>query len=631
MRAKIVTSIRNILKPGFYAISSDNPDYYLVKSLLLKGTINYGKSRLRKIGETAMPYGMKGVYFQVLGNSDKINAVRNPGPDEREAIGTTEMRMGDEDYSSVKNEYQSWRVKWWREVIQNAVDAGAQNVKLSSVRQADGTYLVSCEDDGVGMDQPTFTDVFLVLKASTKRDDKGRNLGGFGEAKKLIVLPWIAWRISSRDRLYEGVGRSAKIYEAPMRRGTKVEAVMGAGYNEHTEAEDAIRVLSKSYYPYVNFTVNGKPTEAYFRPTQEVFRVGDKAVAYFVPGEAESYYHVTARDSRNHGVLYMFSKWLESKSLGGTIIVELTGPSKDILTANRDGFRDTDIERELNKFINKAIVDTTSAFKSKNKLIEKVYEGTGKFKVKGTESEILNLAARQDPLKRKGTNRGNPSEVYEVDTNFVNNLVNTLNSITQGESGEIGVVSPDSVRDYLDTRMTGTDQFENAVRLISWRPDFFVINEIPGFAIPSAFDPITMKPRVRKIAKVWAELVRYALIQLDYSGEYGVGWIFSRKDENTWSSRTAAAYKQLQGQHWILLNPFTDDSHDEMFQASRMDHLETLYAYAIHECTHMVDDLDQHEERFASALTRNMAKCAKGFRKLHSIVSSIRMKGDVDL
>jgi len=55
--------------------------------------------------------------------------------------------------------------------------------------------------------------------------------------------------------------------------------------------------------------------------------------------------------------------------------------------------------------------------------------------------------------------------------------------------------------------------------------------------------------------------------------------------------------------------------------------LKWLYAAAIHEATHIADNMSYHDESFAAALTRNMAKCADGYRKIRQIAAGIRTRG----
>lgn len=165
----------------------------------------------------------------------------------------------------------------------------------------------------------------------------------------------------------------------------------------------------------------------------------------------------------------------------------------------------------------------------------------------------------------------------------------------------------------------GAHHVEEAVKQLAWEPDFFVINDIEGFRVPAKFLPATMRPRVVKLARTWTELCRFVLMQLGNFCPFGVGWIFA---ENS-----AAAYLHDDGEDWLLLNPFVDLlERKKTWTPTSVDDLKWLYAAAVHECTHLADGIDYHDEAFASALTRNIAKTADGFRKVRKIVNSIRMK-----
>ena len=58
------------------------------------------------------------------------------------------------------------------------------------------------------------------------------------------------------------------------------------------------------------------------------------------------------------------------------------------------------------------------------------------------------------------------------------------------------------------------------------------------------------------------------------------------------------------------------------------DDLRTLYALAIHECTHMIHGLSYHDEAFASAMTEAFAMCMPGVKKIQRIVNGIRRLKD---
>ncbi len=161
-----------------------------------------------------------------------------------------------------------------------------------------------------------------------------------------------------------------------------------------------------------------------------------------------------------------------------------------------------------------------------------------------------------------------------------------------------------------------------------WKPDFFVINEIENWKVPKKFFPETMTPRVFKLAKTWTELVRFVLIQLGSTTNFGVGFQFSTE---TAASAIEDENEDGEKESWIMLNPFKDFSRrDKIWSPSKDDDLDWLYAAAIHEATHVADNIERHDESFAAALTINMARCARGQRKIRQIAASVRGRGGIE-
>ena len=112
--------------------------------------------------------------------------------------------------------YDDWPVKFWRELIQNSVDAGSTTVTitLSDARDADGARLtcprgypicrVTFADNGTGMDEETIRTVYMVLGESSK--NRGDSIGGFGRARILTNFGQHRYRIDTRTCRVEGSG-----------------------------------------------------------------------------------------------------------------------------------------------------------------------------------------------------------------------------------------------------------------------------------------------------------------------------------------------------------------------------------------------------------------------------------------
>jgi Histidine kinase-, DNA gyrase B-, and HSP90-like ATPase len=531
------------------------------------------------------------------------------------------MTMGPEMFAAIFREYSDWAFAWWREAVQNSVDAGAHNITLGTRTNPDQTVTVWCDDDGSGMDQETMIQKFLAFSGTTKTSTSG-TAGGFGEAKKLLVLPWISWRIHTRNVLTEGVGSATKITETTERRGTRLEVVMPA--DKCTRSAKALAFIARCNLPHVRFTVEGDNTaEApnYYPRTPRaalavtgghvIETIEGKAEVYFIPspkkGETQPYMYVRTRG------LYMFERYVSE--VPGLLIVELTAPSIEVLMPNRDSLRDRQFDRALSQLAERIAIDKMSALKSEKGLTRKKYEGIGKFESRARAAAVLEQVGptAKGPL---------PAQTVQV----VVELISQMDQ-TQQETPS-AMPSTAATEIMLEQKFLGPDHLEAALKLLVWRPDFYLVNDIEDFKIPKKFFPESMTPTVLKLAKVWAELCRYVLGQLGASRRYGVGFHFS--------TSLAASCIQEKGREgevegWLMLNPFKDFyERKEIWRTTDAD-LKWLYAAAIHECTHLVDRISFHDETFASALTDNMAKCADGYRKIRAIAAGIKMRGAPEL
>lgn len=575
-------------RPGVYAAASDTEAYGPLLALVEAGAAEF-------LGEHIEPNGVKIVAV-------RVGKQRNP------SIGISR-----EFFTTVLKDYDDWPQKWWREAIQNSVDAGATRIVCSVVQNPDGTFTVAAEDDGRGMDESILLDKFLMLGGSTKQLGSGA-AGGFGKAKELLILPWLKWAIHTRDRRVEGSGIDYVVQEAPHLRGTRIEVVMPA--DQHTSAAAAIAFIEKSFLPDVRFEVR-QDTEWEKSVKRPKANLRGENLIDTVPGKMDMYvtevdYTASRIYVRVNG-LFMFEKYMSSVP-GKQIIAEITAPSIEILTANRDGFRDWQTRALVDDVTERVAKDVLSAFRKKAGLMREKFRGAGKFAAERAQAAAL---AQIGPI---APTRGGKTAMDDADVAVVSAIVDEYRR-SQEAAGQNTTLPNRELAHELLTSVTynGAHHVEEAVKQLAWEPDFFVINDIEGFRVPAKFLPATMRPRVVKLARTWTELCRFVLMQLGNFCPFGVGWIFA---ENS-----AAAYLHDDGEDWLLLNPFVDlQERKKTWTPTSVDDLKWLYAAAVHECTHLADGIDYHDEAFASALTRNIAKTADGFRKVRKIVNSIRMK-----
>jgi len=585
-----------VLPAGTYVASSLKGGYGALWSAV---TLNYARFG----GQHISPRGVKELLATV-------------GPTLNPQIG-----IAREFFTTVLRDYRDWRIKWWREAIQNAVDAGATKVKCEVVQLEDRTWRISCDDNGRGMDRATLVDKFLMLGATTKVGAAG--VGGFGKAKELLILPWLKWKVHTLDYMAEGVGVQYEVRQVQRRAGTRLEVLMPA--DEYTYAAAAIAFLEKCDLPNTSFEVISKPqTEEHERKRPKAKMEG-RSLLGTVPGKAEIYvtkvkYQANSIYVRVNG-MFMFSNYI-GETGDKQILVEITAPSVEVLTANRDGFRDWEVSDAVSKLAERVAKDTKSALAMKSGLIRKKYTGKGKFKTEQLQAAALGQVG-PIPMTSKGrVNLPQPDAIAIAQV--VERMLRT-GLPAEGGAPAVGSLPNRALsQEFMSIPFSGAHHVEQAVRQLVWEPDFYMINEVEGRRVPKKFMPESMTPTILKLAKVWTELCRFVLIQLGAFHEFGVGFVISED--------AMAMYKPEDDEHWLLLNPYTSPrSLKDVWKPSNREHQKHLYALAVHECTHLADGLEYHDESFASALTHNIAKTADGFRKVGKIVSEIKMKGDPEL
>jgi hypothetical protein len=604
MKARILESkfAPESLAAGNYLAVSDKRAYSILRAMALNGMAEL-------VRETYEPGGLKSVVVRVGGKTGVVPNAQKTMPMSRAFL------------VNVLKDYNDWQEKWWRECVQNSVDARAKNVYLDEKEQPDGTVVVSCTDDGHGMDVPTILGKFLVFGESTK-PQVGGMAGGFGKAKEMLLLPWLWWKVESNGYMFEGVGNQYddQPTRSSVERGTRLSVCMPV--DMRTTAYHAVAFLEKCNIPGVKFFVNGAPTPASQRAGR-MFRELDKATVH--QNKSASIHGIFMR---THGI-YMFSYWLSS-DVPGAIFVEITAPSIEVLSSNRDGFRDEEFARQIHRIQNEIAVNVLSATEHKNKPYEERFRGSGMLDADAASSEVLanipSLPAAKGGAIQVG--RDASVEFAKITVTIVDEQQRRaerrgLVPEGGGWGGGAGKVDADIAALMVESvPILGQQHLENMTRQLVWTPDFFVMSSIEGYRVPKRFTPAGMAPMVLRLAKLWAELCRYVLIQLNCSSTFGVGFTFHES--------FAAQYSNYQGDNWLLLNPFVGSKDGPILSHAKDSDLRKIYAYAIHEATHMVNGVSDHNEIFSTAFTRNVAICADGFRiakKIASLVGKRKVVG----
>jgi len=580
-------------EPGVYVADSRSPGYGV-----LLGLVAAGQAQL--VGQTELSTGGMATAIEV----------GEAGSFEANARGRGAISIGADYFAGAKDDYKNWREKWFREAIQNAVDAGATRIAVTCRRlDADGREVsdgdpfarieVAVDDDGRGMDDDILHDKFLMLGGSGKASEAG-SVGGFGKAKELLLLPWIHWEIATQDLLLGGHGilfdhGDGDTPRVPFRKGTRLTVVMRA--DDCTDEVPAIAFIKKCFLPNVRFTVNGKAVPANLQVGEMVRDLG-KAEVYF---EKKMRFDKPIMLVRVNG-MYMHEIGISSE-VKGTVVIELKGKSTDLLTANRDGLRDYVLDNAIYDFKDKLASESKTVLRKKILVHETYKGGSGKFNPREMQSDLLIALESLEPKKKVGKH-------LELSSDQIGTIVRvTLRgggfADDMGDSDAPIELRPprDAIGAMLEIPILGSRHVETIAKRFAWQPDFLVSNEEESFRVPAKFRPEKMTPGLRKLARFWAEMCRFVLIQLNYDGEYGVGWIFH--------GDVGAQYVREGGEHWLLLNPYVESQlGSEVLTVGDQEHINWIYAAAVHECTHLADGISNHTDSFAAALTRNVAKTA---------------------
>lgn len=596
----------------------------------LKAQVEVGEAVF--LGERYLPDGTLRAAFRLV-RAPRANSRKNPS-----------IRVGSEFFTTALRDYADWEEKWWREAIQNAVDAGARNVLLSTEDDADGNRHVFVADDGRGMSLETLLDKFLVLGGSQKFEAGAH--GGFGKAKELLILPWLSWRIHTGSVVVEGQGMNYEVLEGREHQvGVLISVVMPP--DRRTSAAHAQAFVEKCHLPRTQFVLRDEQGEREIHAdlragkTLREFPGASLHLAALPEGVSNSYLFVRTKGAS--GSLYMFDRYVGDGSIPGKLpVVEVTGRSIDLLTANRDGFRDQDLRYQIEGFLSELAADKKSALREKKGLVKKKYKGAGKF-IGYSPEQLRAIVLGQTLTQTTERLLMSPSQIRELQDLLRGQKQEEAAGQPDPESSDPGdgreygggggssfpgspsddqpaprehnplVLRPpvDALPEMLDVHLLGDYHAEAALRQVVWEPDFYLINEADGFRVPKKFYPEQMAPRVLRTLKVWTEMCRFVLIQLACAKPFGVGFYFS--------TDTRAVCLSEGGEDWLLLNPFVGELGGKIFQVTSKDDLSRLYALAVHEVTHLAENLRYHDESFSSALTENFAKTG------HKIPAALRI------
>ncbi|MBB4861299.1 hypothetical protein HNP46_000110 [Pseudomonas nitritireducens] len=260
-------------------------------------------------------------------------------------------------FAQTVNEYQDWHQAWFREALQNALDAGSTQIDFHIRNHPDKpeTVVVTCTDNGTGMSRETLTDVFLSMGGSQKADG---SIGGFGYAKSLLAFAHKQYTIRTRDLFLKGEGGNYKLSTSAPLQGVVLEVEMDHSKAQAWHLEQALEqiVCMSTFRPGVRVTLNGMALSA----NKQNYNYGlDTVLGKLSFKDNSGGYSSSSLWVRMNG-LAMFRERVygNSGTTGFEGIIDLTGTSKEMFTSNRDKLLG-EKSSALNKIIQELVNDRT--------------------------------------------------------------------------------------------------------------------------------------------------------------------------------------------------------------------------------------------------------------------------------
>ena len=411
--------------------------------------------------------------------------------------------------------YSNWMQSFWRELVQNSIDAGAKNIDINIYdesaistfnqpkQQSDKSTRIEFNDDGCGMSLDILENVYFKIGATSKNDES--TIGGFGRARLITCFGAERYSIITRNNFVEGSGNlyeCSTIEDSIIRKKEEIEYYKNIrDWNEVESHSILLHKLEKqSEIKGTHFTVDFDPEEnpgRWDNPTSE--RMQNELYNYlfrsqincniFINGtqfteRLSKGTHIRTITAPNNefeiGKLHLLKSG-HSKKFGGELIFRIDGAPmlsryidgdmqavfelnkenhRRVLTSNRDGFKE-EFARPINSLIDEIVADNISALKDKTLNIDKTISGKrGDYEMK-LDSSKINFTQLTE-LEKKEIQRVLSENIDQ----YERQLISDYNFTDNGTVAEdIGVIPAEAVNNLLDTirdnENTFMDDFPN--------------------------------------------------------------------------------------------------------------------------------------------------------------------------
>lgn len=488
---------------------------------------------------------------------------------------------------TAKNDYNNSISAFFREFLQNSVDAKSKNIEFK-LHEKEGKIFFECRDDGCGMTEDIIQNKLLTLGETSKAAGQ---TGGFGVAKILIYFCHIAYEIYTLNNVVRGSGGSYDIEKS----GNFVqgchaivelnkEVMYPNSYVDIKYLETRLLAeIMASYLPNVKITVNDREVKAEEKAGRKICELPEITIHKKL-GVPSCYASV-----RVNG-LHMFDHYMESQKFKLTL--ELKSYSVDVLTTNRDGFKG-DCRDTIAKAIAEICSDPSKSKENKTNF----YKGKTIRKSPITQDTLTKLS---DSLNTKlsGVSSEEISKVIETE------IYNTISAagLTLEQAKEEVKELTNLVQNQIQTGSKVNLQIFDLQSVLAYNVYIMTIGKFKK--TPTQWEPAKFNDKQKNLLALWGKIVGLVLRDSGNGNKkYDVGYVF---DDGTQGEATLALYQQLNLHGEVLdvfyLNPcsYGDQKFFPASQDRKQEVLMWLLALAIHEVAHYIG-YSGHNSSFVSA------------------------------
>lgn len=480
---------------------------------------------------------------------------------------------------SVKRNYSEHETALIREFLQNAVDAGASEIKFVL-----DDHSLSITDNGCGMDEDILVRALLTMSGTHKRAGA---IGGFGAAKEILLFQHDHYTVRTQDNFVQGKVLDYSLTKIDRVDGTTIQIWFHENYEfNYAYFEDlALRFLRGCQTEAKIFWNDERVTTMI--KTGEMVREMEWAKVHLLEDVGHEYVYV-----RINGVT-MFKVY--APQCPHLVVVEITKPSLQILTVNRDGFT-WDYSQKLNSLISEIVIEkaafgrlfnTQTTFRGKQRAytdfefyrrVERVL-----FEAK-VITEAVSVEEVQGLVEAKAKEMG--VDLANADRHQAAQVVGNL-ARYMAESAQI---KEEIINDMI----------EDLEMVCDHEADFVVLVQSKSMnVLPDYLKPGQMSPRFAMYAKLWKRCIRLVLSANGVNRPYTIGWVIA---DNAAKRPVLATHEVINGVQTILLNPqagwLRSSIHRETFHQ--------MLILAVHEVTHLFCKF--HDESFVDMHEKLMYK-----------------------